>query len=37
VIEEVDFGAWGIGGNPVTPEMLQQAGFEGRSIRQFNP
>lgn len=24
VIEEVDFAAWGIGGNPVTPEMLQQ-------------
>ena len=24
VIEEVDFGAWGIGGNPVTPELLQQ-------------
>ena len=22
VIEEVDFGAWGIGGNPATPEML---------------
>ena len=24
VIEEVDFGAWGIGGNAVTPELLQQ-------------
>ena len=24
VIEEVDFAAWGIGGNAVTPEMLQQ-------------
>jgi 4-oxalocrotonate tautomerase family enzyme len=24
VIEEVDFGAWGIGANPVTPELLQQ-------------
>jgi len=23
VIEEVDFGAWGIGGNAVTPEMLK--------------
>jgi 4-oxalocrotonate tautomerase len=24
VIEEVDFGNWGIGGNAVTPELLQQ-------------
>ncbi len=24
VIEEVDFGAWGIGGNAITPEMLKQ-------------
>lgn len=24
VIEEVDYGAWGIGGNAVTPEALQQ-------------
>jgi len=23
VIEEVDFGGWGIGGNAVTPEMLK--------------
>ncbi len=23
VIEEVDFENWGIGGNPVTPEMLK--------------
>jgi len=23
IIEEVDFGNWGIGGNPVTPEMLK--------------
>jgi 4-oxalocrotonate tautomerase family enzyme len=23
LIEEVDFGSWGIGGNPVTPEMLK--------------
>lgn len=23
VIEEVDFANWGIGGNPVTPEILQ--------------
>ena len=23
VIEEVDFEGWGIGGNPVTPEMLK--------------
>jgi phenylpyruvate tautomerase PptA (4-oxalocrotonate tautomerase family) len=22
-IEDVDFGNWGIGGNPVTPEMLK--------------
>ena len=23
LIEEVDFGNWGIGGNPVTPEVLK--------------
>ena len=23
LIEEVDFGNWGIGGNPVTPELLK--------------
>ena len=23
LIEEVDFGSWGIGDNPVTPEMLK--------------
>lgn len=23
VIEEIDFAGWGIGGNPVTPEMLK--------------
>ena len=29
VIEEVDFGNWGIGGNAVTPEVLQ-AVIEGK-------
>jgi 4-oxalocrotonate tautomerase family enzyme len=24
LVEEVDFEGWGIGGNPVTPEVLQQ-------------
>jgi len=30
VIEEVDFGHWGIGGNAVTPEILQ-AVIEGKT------
>ncbi len=30
VIEEVDFEDWGIGGNPVTPEMLK-ALLEGKT------
>jgi len=29
VVEEVDFGNWGIGGNAVTPEMLK-AVLEGK-------
>jgi len=24
LVEEVDFAGWGIGGNPVSPEMLKQ-------------
>ena len=30
LIEEVDFACWGIGGNPVTPEMLK-ALLEGKA------
>jgi 4-oxalocrotonate tautomerase family enzyme len=30
VIEEVDFGSWGIGGNAVTPEVLK-AVLEGKT------
>lgn len=30
VIEEVDFGSWGLGGNPVTPEILK-AVLEGKT------
>jgi 4-oxalocrotonate tautomerase family enzyme len=30
LIEEVDFGSWGLGGNPVTPEILK-ALLEGKT------